>query len=148
MRTPNAAQRLADRRVFGVERMAGHATGAGNGRDAAAQGRHGVAFAGGGKIGADDLGGGGHCLKTVLAAPGHEVGEVSGVRPQRRWRVGGVLVSLGLRQSHGGTRGRRLGAVQASHLAFAGFGERNCHARTGDWIVVNQESRLSDRTNQ
>ncbi len=67
---------LPNRRVFGVERVARDATGARNRGDPPAQGWHGVAFAGGGQIGADDFRRCRHRLEAVLAAPCLEVGQV------------------------------------------------------------------------
>jgi hypothetical protein len=46
----DAAERFADCRVLGVERLARHAAGASNGGDPATQRRHRVAFADGGQI--------------------------------------------------------------------------------------------------
>jgi hypothetical protein len=111
MLTSNAAERLTDRRVLGVEWMACHAASAGNGGDATAQSRHRVAFAGGGQVGADSLGRGRHRRQAVLAAPGLEVGKVGGVGPSCRRRVSGVLVSLRLRE---GQAGRAVGGLTPS----------------------------------
>ena len=69
---------FADSRVLGIERTANDAAGAGDCCDPAAESRQRVAFAGGGKEGADDLGCGRHRLEAVLGAPGIEVRPVRG----------------------------------------------------------------------
>ena len=105
--------------MFGVERETGNATGPRNRRDASAQGRHGVAFAGGGQIGADNLRCRRHRRQAILDAPRLEIRQIGGVGSQRRRRIGGVLVCLGFCKRHGGGRARRLGAVQAGELAHS-----------------------------
>ena len=130
----DAAQRLADRRMFGVERMSGDAASPSDGGDPAAQGRHRVALTSRGEIGADDFGRRRHRREAVLRTPSLEVGDIGRVGPQCRLRVGPVLVGFGFRQRHGFAWHRRLDAVQPCHLPLAGLSDGIDHV--GSYSMV------------
>jgi hypothetical protein len=66
----DAAERLANGGVLGVERLTGDTAGTGYGGYAAAQRRQRKSLAGGRQISADDMWGGRHRLEAVLLAPG------------------------------------------------------------------------------
>ncbi|CAN7630396.1 hypothetical protein LJR225_004852 [Phenylobacterium sp. LjRoot225] len=70
------AQRLADRWMLGVERMAGDAAGPGDRRYPSTQSRKRVAFAGGRQVGADDFRPRRDGREPVPLAPGGDVGQV------------------------------------------------------------------------
>jgi hypothetical protein len=94
MLVPDAAKRLADRRILGVEGMAGNATRTGNGGDSRAQGRHRKTFTSRRQIGPDHLGCCRHGDESVPVAPGLVVREVGRVGPQGCRGIRGVLVGL------------------------------------------------------
>jgi hypothetical protein len=94
MLTPNAAERLADRRVLGVERMTGNATRTGNGSNSTAQGGHRITFTSSRQIGPDHLGCRRHGDESVPVAPGLIVREIGRIGPQGCRSIRGVLVRL------------------------------------------------------
>jgi hypothetical protein len=96
MLTSDAAERLADRRMLGVEGMAGNATRTGLGGNSRAQGRHHIAFTSSRQIGPNHLGCCGHSDEAVPVAPGLVGREVGRLGPQGRSSIRGVLVGLRL----------------------------------------------------
>ena len=114
MLAADAAERLADRRMLGVERMPGDTAGAGNGGNSAAQGRHRVALAGRRQIGPDHLRRCRHGDETVPVAPGLVVREVGRISPQRRRGICGVLVGLRLGERYCCARGGRAAPRRAN----------------------------------
>ncbi len=127
MLASDAAERLADRRMLGVEGMAGNATSTRNGGNSTAQGRHRIPFTSSRQIGADHLGCCGHGDETVPVAPSLVVREVGRISPQGRRGIRGVLVALRLGERYCCARGGRLGASEAGELALVRRGECICH---------------------
>jgi hypothetical protein len=76
MLSPDTTQRLADRRMFAIERLTGHTAGSRDGGDPAPKGWHRVALPGCGQVGTHDLR---HCRlgnEAVPLAPGLVVCEI------------------------------------------------------------------------
>ena len=96
MLAPDATERLSDRRMPGVEGMAGDATRTGYGGNATAQGRHRITFTSRCQIGPDYLGCRRHGDEPVPVTPSLVVREVGRISPQGRRGIRGVLVGLGL----------------------------------------------------
>ena len=119
MLASDAAERLADRRMLGVEGMTGNAACAGNGGNSTAQSWHRITFACSRQIGPDHLGCCGHGDETVPVAPGLVVREVGRIGPQGCRSIRGVLVGLRLGERHRRARSWRLGAAQAGELTLA-----------------------------
>ena len=92
----NAAEGLADRRMFGIQWMAGYPAGASDRSDAATQCRKCIAFAGSREICTDDLWRCWHRIESVPVTPGLVVREVGRIGPQRCRRVRSILVGLRL----------------------------------------------------
>jgi hypothetical protein len=94
MRPTDASQGLPDGWVPGVERLLGDAMSARDGGDATTKRRQGIAAAGVGQVGADDLGRRRHWVEMALDTPSLEVGQVGFVGAERRRRICGRLVGL------------------------------------------------------
>ena len=100
MPAANASQGFPNGRMPSIERMSGHAKGAGDCCHAAAQCGWRIAFTGGSQIGADDSGIGLCRRKSLRFAPGLEMSDIRRVGLQRARRIGSVLISLGFSESN------------------------------------------------
>jgi hypothetical protein len=140
MLASDAAERLADRRMFGVEGMTGNAACAGNGGNSTAQSWHRITFACSRQIGADYLGCCGHGGEAVPVTPGLVVREVGRISPQGRRGIRGVLVGLRLGERYCCARGGRLGASEAGELALARRGECISRKRCGGDLLRGERS--------
>jgi hypothetical protein len=121
-------ERLADRRMPGVEGMAGNATRTRNGGNATAQRRHRTAFPGRCQVSSHHLWCGRHGDETVPVAPGLVVREIGRISQQGRRGIRGVLVGLRPGERYCCARGGRLDASEAGELALARRGEGISHS--------------------
>jgi hypothetical protein len=141
MLASDAAERLADRRMLGVEGMAGNATRTGNGGNSTAQSRHRITFTGSGQIGPNHLGCCGNCDETVPIAPGFVVREVGRISRQGCRGIRGVLVGLRLGERYCCARGGRFGVSEAGELALARRGE--CISHNPVYHIISRDNNPS-----
>ena len=94
MLAADPAERLADRRMLGFQRLPGDTAGACDRGDTAAQCGQCVALAGCRQIGSNDLRRGRHRLETMPVTPGPVVRKVGRVGSQRGWGVCRIPVGL------------------------------------------------------
>lgn len=121
--------------MLGVERMPQDATGAGDRRDAAAQGSWRIAFTGSGQISSNSFGLRRQAGKIMLVAPGLEMRHVGSIGFDSAWRVGSVLIGLRLGKRHGGGRAFRPRGGRLRKLTLARSGENISHFRQETMIT-------------